>query len=216
MKATETTILGETFQLHPFRAMYWPREKTLIISDLHLGKVTHFRKEGIPVPGAVSNHNWDRLLSLLFDFQPEKVIFLGDLFHSNLNAEWADFCQITKIFAGVRFELVPGNHDILRTKHYIEARLHVHEPELFIQPFIFSHHPLVAVQNGWYNLAGHIHPSVRLWGNGRQRLRLPCFYFAKNQGILPAFGAFTGTAEVQPKNGDRVFVIAENQVLALE
>ena len=64
-----------------------------------------------------------------------------------------------------------------------------------------------------YNLAGHIHPCVRLRGAGRQRLRLPCFYFGDRQGILPAFGTFTGLGDVEVQNGDRVFVIADDRVV---
>lgn len=216
MNKLEVNIFGEPFQLHPFRAMYWGREKALLISDLHLGKVAHFRKAGIPVPSTVSDHNWDRLLSLLIDWQPERVIFLGDLFHSNLNTEWADFCKMTGQFAHVKFELVPGNHDILHKKHYMEARLYLHKSELLIDPFILSHHPLHHIPDNYYNLCGHLHPSVRLKGSGRQRLKLPCFYFTQNQGIMPAFGAFTGTAEVQPRNGDRVFIIAQDRVVEMK
>lgn len=207
-----TTILGEQLLLHPLRAVYWKREKALLISDLHLGKTAHFRRQGIPVPEAVSDTNWDKLISLLLDCQPERVIFLGDLFHSQLNREWDDFCQLIARFAPVRFELVPGNHDILQTNQYERAGLIVQPEHLHLPPFILSHHPLPTVQQGWYNLSGHIHPCVWLRGKGRQRLKLPCFYFGKQQGILPAFGAFTGTATIDVRNGDRVFVIAEDQV----
>ncbi|HNU41619.1 MAG TPA: phosphoesterase, partial [Cyclobacteriaceae bacterium] len=67
---------------------------------------------------------------------------------------------------------------------------------------------------GVYNLSGHIHPAVRLKGTGRQSVMLPCFYFGKQQGILPAFGSFTGMARIVPKKEDRIFVIAENKVIA--
>jgi len=50
---------------------------------------------------------------------------------------------------------------------------------------------------------------VRSWDH----LRLPCFWFGDAVGVLPAFGAFTGSAEVRPKRGDQVFVIAEEEVL---
>lgn len=215
MKLAETIIFGETLHLHPLRAIYWQRKNTLLISDLHLGKATHFRKSGIPVPRELSDVNWDKLFTLLLDFQPERVLFLGDLFHSDLNEEWDDFCQLTTQFSHIKFELVPGNHDILLTQHYQDARLLLHPTIMEIPPFIFSHHPLQNIPANYYNLCGHIHPSVCLRGNGRQKLRLPCFYFTENQGILPAFGAFTGTAEIQPRNGDQVFVIAEDSVLAL-
>lgn len=211
----EANIFGEVFQLHPLRVIYWPREQALLLSDLHLGKTAHFRRHGLPVPSAVSDSNWDKLISVLLDCQPKRVIFLGDLFHSDFNEEWDDFCQLTEQFAHVQFELVLGNHDILPLQHYEQAKLRVHQKDLRLAPFILSHHPLLEIPANHYNLAGHIHPCVWLRGSGRQRLKLPCFYFGGHQGILPAFGAFTGTAAMPVKNGDQVFVIAEDRVMCV-
>ena len=59
---------------------------------------------------------------------------------------------------------------------------------------------------GCYAVAGHIHPGVRLNGRGRDSLRLPCFWFTKTHAVLPAFGDFTGLADVAPQEDDRVFV----------
>lgn len=56
-----------------------------------------------------------------------------------------------------------------------------------------------------YTLSGHLHPGITLSGKGRQRLRLPCFWFGAQTGILPAFGAFTGLADIQPRQGDQIF-----------
>jgi metallophosphoesterase superfamily enzyme len=77
-------------------------------------------------------------------------------------------------------------------------------------PFILNHEP--GASRGGYALSGHIHPAVRLSAGG-ESLRLPCFWFGARYGVLPAFGAFTGSAEVLPKRGDQVFVIAEEEVL---
>jgi metallophosphoesterase superfamily enzyme len=64
-------------------------------------------------------------------------------------------------------------------------------------------------------LAGHVHPAVRVGGRGRDRLRLPCFWFGPRVGVLPAFGAFTGTHTITPAPGDRVFAVADDRVLAV-
>ncbi len=64
-------------------------------------------------------------------------------------------------------------------------------------------------------LAGHLHPAVSLSGPGRQRERLPCFLFGERVGILPAFGDFTGGAAVRPRPGDRVFAVAEDEVVPI-
>ena len=77
-------------------------------------------------------------------------------------------------------------------------------------PFIANHHPEPA--RGGYVLAGHIHPAVRLSDRGGS-FKLPCFWFSRKVGVLPAFGAFTGTAVVRPREGDQVYVIAEGEVL---
>lgn len=65
-----------------------------------------------------------------------------------------------------------------------------------------------------YILAGHLHPTVVLRQRG-DRLRLPCFHFGARVGTLPAFSTFTNGVVVQPERGDRVYVIAQQRVLAV-
>jgi hypothetical protein len=81
-------------------------------------------------------------------------------------------------------------------------------------PFVLAHHP--DPSEAGYVLAGHVHPAVRLVGKGRQRERLPCFWFGAEVGVFPAFGDFTGAAVVQPAAGDRVFVLASDRVMEIE
>lgn len=223
MTLGEVTICGERLLLHPWRAAFWEKENTLLLADLHLGKVTHFRKAGIAVPPEVSDANWDKLISLLVDFQPGRVIFLGDLFHSDYNREWEELRNLIHQFHSSHFELVPGNHDRLKAEDYAAAGIKVHPSQLDLGPFQLTHHPPEGhagrdarpVPGARYILAGHIHPCVTLQGVGRQRLRLPCFYFGSQYGLLPAFGAFTGTARIRPAAGDHVFVIVNEKVVPM-
>lgn len=206
-------IKGQTFHLHPLKAIFWEEQLSLLIADLHLGKAAHFRKNGIPVPQGVSDANWDKLIGLLLDFKPKRVLFLGDLFHSIYNTEWEELVQLIQQFEDISFELVQGNHDILDHEFYNAAKLRVIQEPYLMDPFLLSHHPMKNIPEGAYNLAGHIHPAVRLKGFGRQSVRLACFYFGENQGILPAFGTFTGMATLEIAKGEKVFVIAEDQVI---
>ncbi len=203
-------FLGQTLELHPYKAIYWEEQTTLLLADLHLGKAIHFRKAGIAVPEAVGQENWDRLYSLLLDFQPKKVLLLGDLFHSDYNTDWEDFRHLVQQFNDTQFVLVMGNHDILDNELYRQTGLEVAN-SLELKPFLFTHEP--THHEHAYNLAGHIHPSVRLTGNGKQQMRLPCFYFGQNIGLLPAFGSFTGNAVISPKTGDKVYVIANHSII---
>ncbi|MCB0633088.1 MAG: ligase-associated DNA damage response endonuclease PdeM [Saprospiraceae bacterium] len=210
-------ICGQHLILHPFRAVYWEEQNSLLIADLHLGKAAHFRRTGIAVPAAVGDANLDKLISLLLDYQPDRVLFLGDLFHSEYNNQWIAFCELLDQFSGIHFELVRGNHDVLDESFYERAGLEVHAEVLEIGPFLLTHHPLTELsKEELYNLAGHIHPAVSLRGGGRQRLRLPCFFFGKHQGLLPAFGEFTGLASQSVGPDDRVFAIAEDAILAIK
>jgi len=208
--------------LHPHSAMYWPRADTLIAADLHLGKATHFRRHGMPVPQYVQDETIEKLTGLLLDFKPRRFLILGDLFHSDYNDEWDDFGDLVLAFPKVDFALVPGNHDRLTDHQFLKYGLSLHTEPYVEGPFAFSHHPyslkqLVAAlgeseAQGLYNLAGHVHPSARLKGRG-ESLKLPCFFFGREAGLMPAFGAFTGTYTVQARRGDRVFVVANSRVL---
>jgi DNA ligase-associated metallophosphoesterase len=206
-------VLGEDFKLNVSRALLWPRHRALLIADLHLGKVNHFRKSGLAVPPRAASKNWDSLAEVLQVTAPERVIFLGDLFHSHYNEEWEALCQFIGYFPAMNFELIIGNHDLLSDHQYQRARITVHRECLCIDSFLLTHYPLEAVPANRYNICGHVHPGVQLYGKGKQVLTLPCFYFGKQQGILPAFGSFTGLACVTPFKEDRVVVIAENELV---
>lgn len=208
-------IAQQQLELHPLRGAYWIEQQVLLLSDLHLGKAAHFRRAGIPTPKGIEDSNFDRLISLLLTYHPKRVLLLGDLFHSDYNTAWEDFADLVRQFKTVSFELVPGNHDILDEQRYLQADLTIHPLSYREGSFLFTHHPVEEPSNEVYNLAGHIHPGVSLRGRGRQSLRLPCFYFGAEQGILPAFGAFTGLANVPIGEADRVFGITPERVVAL-
>jgi DNA ligase-associated metallophosphoesterase len=208
-------VFNEEFELWPQRAIYWKRINTLLLADLHIGKINHFRKSGIPVPTQANDKNIEVLIDLIHRVKPSRVICLGDLFHSHYNPEWEVFGEVVKHFKAIAFELVLGNHDIMSERQYERKGICVFD-ELLIEKFIFTHHPLETIALGHYNIAGHIHPGVVLQGKGRQALTLPCFHFGKQQGLLPAFGAFTGLAKIRPKKNDQVFVIADDRIFDIK
>jgi uncharacterized protein len=197
------------------RSIYWEEEKVLIVSDLHFGKTGHFRKSGIPVPQSVYKEDLQRLVSLLHYFKPEKLLVVGDFFHSHANMELDWFKKWREDFTFLKIILVRGNHDILKGSWYKEARIDVIEPELELPPFIFTHERCEDHQD-LYTFCGHIHPGIYLHGLGKQSLRLPCFYFGANHCILPAFSKFTGTALIEPDPNENVFAIVENSLVQMQ
>lgn len=188
----------------------------LLLADLHLGKGEHFNRAGIAVPTGVQVDNFSRLQELLEEYTPARVLFLGDLFHSVMNDTVETFAVFLSTHPDVSFELVLGNHDILPEALYDNSILTVHNPPYEVAPFILTHYPLPEPHPELYNFYGHIHPGAALAGAGKEYIKLPCFHFAYQQAALPAFGAFTGLAIVKPGPLDRVFVVAEGEVLEVE
>jgi DNA ligase-associated metallophosphoesterase len=213
-RVMKVEIFGEQMELLPQKAVFWGRERILFLADVHLGKVNHFRRSGIPVPPKANERNLELIIDLVDLTKPDRVICLGDLFHSHYNPEWEVFGELVKHFVKISFELVLGNHDIMSEQQYIRKGIVVHNT-LRIAPFIFTHHPLEEADTEFYNLSGHLHPGVNMRGKAMQSVTLPCFYFGENRGLLPAFGTFTGMARIYPKKNDRVFVIVEEKIIEI-
>jgi DNA ligase-associated metallophosphoesterase len=210
----EVECAGEKLLLSESKIIYWPKKKIVFIADLHLGKSTHFRKSGIAVPKDIIKSDLDRIKKVIQKFQPKKIFFLGDLFHSDLNHEWGIFDDFVQSNPSISFILIKGNHDILHDKFYIQTKLTIELEPFKLGSFILSHHPLPPeeIKEGQVNLCGHLHPGITLKGKGRSYLKLACFYKEERQLILPAFGRFTGLATVKQKTNSQVFVVLEASV----
>lgn len=211
----EVNIKEEKLLLLPEKAIFWEKKEILLIADLHIGKTHHFRANGLAVPIKTEEVNWKNLNTLIDYVSPKRILILGDLFHSAFNKEVSNLKSFCLKYPMIDFELVIGNHDILGLGTYEDINLTVHPNTLTIKPFLFSHEPITSSTSKLYNLSGHIHPSVMLKGKGRSKHRLPCFYFSENYGLLPAFGAFTGTADIKPSKSDQVYLIAEGEIIAI-
>lgn len=209
----EINLKSENFLLLPQKAIYRPAKQELIVSDIHLGKAAHFRKNGIPMPTPAKSKDLEILQQLINHWQAKKVIILGDLFHSDYNLEWDLFCQFLNQNLQILFVLVKGNHDILKPEIYIIPNLtvvdEIEEPE-----FIFTHHPLKNTYR--INFCGHIHPALKITGNAKQSVTLPCFAFVGNNFILPAFGSLTGLYVLKWDKNSTHYLVGHNKVVEYE
>jgi len=204
-------IHNHNFMLHPSGAVFWKEEAMLLIADVHLGKVAHFRKHGAAIPANAAYKNLEKLTEISNYFQPKTICFLGDLFHSKLNEEWRDFEKWVE-YTTAQIILISGNHDIIPKYLYEDLGVQVYD-ELTIYNFYLTHHPTEV--KGLFNFSGHIHPGIKMRGVGRQFLRLACFYKTVNSLILPAFGNFTGKHILKPSGKDEVFAIVEGEVICV-
>lgn len=208
----EIFLNHEPVFLLPQKALFRPLYSQLIFGDIHLGKATHFRKQGIPIPPQSHLKDIDTIHYLLNTWNPETVLLLGDLFHSEYNREWLWFKSLLMDYPNTQFTLVEGNHDILLPENYEIPNLlkvaHIEEMGL-----IFSHHPLKDHKK--FNICGHVHPGLQLHGNARQSVKLPCFYKSQTHLILPAFGNLTGLQLLEREEESEYFLITGNTVVKL-
>ena len=207
-------IEGEKLWLLPERAVFWEAHDTLLIADPHFGKAATFRASGIPVPEGTTGNAVARLEAIADRTAARRIIFLGDFLHARPGQSKDVIDQLNRwrsAYRDVELLLVRGNHDRHAGDPPGEMSISCVDAPVLMRPFILTHHP--KPRDEGYVLAGHLHPAVRLSGKGRQHLRLPCFVFGGTVGTLPAFGDFTGLADIEPENGDRIFAIADQGVI---
>jgi DNA ligase-associated metallophosphoesterase len=207
------TIANETVTLLPQRAVWWGRCKTLLISDLHLGKVETFASVGVPLP-AMMHTQLATLSALISATQCERVLMLGDVLHApaGLTPLMIDEVARWREQQGSSFAIVPGNHDrhIEKVANWWNMQV---LPDVHHEgPFAFTHIPREIA--GKFTWAGHVHPVVKLRSSS-DTLKLWCFVMdeAARVAILPAFCDFTSGGRFERTPSTRVFAIAEGQVI---
>lgn len=209
-------MAGTRLGLLPERVAYWPDEAALLVADAHFGKAASFRRLGVPVPEETTARALTRLAGAVDRTGAQRVIFLGDLLHSALAKAPGTVDAVARWRAArpaLRWTLVVGNHDRRAGRMPEDWGVEIVDTALSIGPFALAHEP--DPQAGRYTLCGHVHPGVVFGARGHDRIRLPCFHFGPSLGVLPAFGEFTGLHVLRRGEGDRVFVVADDQVRAL-
>lgn len=209
-------VAGVPLRLLPQRAAFLPEPGLLLVADLHLGKAQSFRRLGVPVPRGTTGESLARLDECLAATPARGIVFLGDLIHSARSKApqtWADVAAWRARHPGLALTLVRGNHDRHAGDPPPEWGVHCVDEPHRIGPLALAHHPEPVA--GAYVLAGHLHPAVFLGGRAHDGLRLPCFHFGTAVGVLPSFGAFTGSHVLRRVPGDRVYAVLDGGVVAL-
>lgn len=212
--ALEANVAGETLVALPQKALYWPKQETLFVADVHLGKDATFLAHSIPLPQGATQATLDRLDSLLRLVATKRLVMLGDLWHARAGRTQdlvGRFLDWRHRHADVEMTLVEGNHDLRSGKLPENSQIQEVAEPYVLSPFALSHYP--EPSDDGYVLCGHIHPGVVLEGRGRQSMRLPCFWFSESFAVLPAFGEMTGCARISPSSSDSVYAIAGDRVI---
>ena len=181
---------GQTLELDPAGAVFWPRYAMLVVADLHLEKGGAMARRGSLLPPYDSHATLARLEALVARLRPDTVVSLGDGFHdrrggSELSPDLFD--RLSALTRERRWVWVAGNHDPVVPLALGGATV----PELAVGGLVLRHAPTGAPRE----LAGHLHPKARLHTR-RRNLACRCFAADADRLLLPALGSFTGGLNV--------------------
>ena len=207
---TETIFIeNEKFLLTNQRALFWEQESALVLSDLHIGKTAHFRKNGIAIPKNVLKKDLYRLEALINCFAPSNILINGDLIHAGYNSDVEEFCKFKQRFPMINYHLIQGNHDRLTKDIRENLSLDSIQGSLQIRNILLTHEFDNVTDK--FQINGHIHPGILL-KTPIKNIKLPCFAVSERQMLLPAYSEFTGLDVVNiPKRSD--FYIFTDEII---
>ncbi|MEP6869842.1 MAG: ligase-associated DNA damage response endonuclease PdeM, partial [Novosphingobium sp.] len=182
------SFAGQELCLLKCGALFWPRERALLVADLHLEKGSFFARFGQMLPPYDSRETMERLALAIRQTGARRVLCLGDSFHDAGGADRLEpyaAGMLAALTRAVDWVWITGNHDAEVTPREGGAR----HDELELGGITLRHQARTG--EAGLELSGHFHPRLKLNLRGRRIVR-PCTVASESRLILPAFGAFTG------------------------
>ncbi len=186
------TFGGHSFEVAGDAALYWPEQKMLVVSDLHLEKASAYAAGGQMLPPYDSLATLEQVAALVDQFVPEIVISLGDNFHDTdgeRRLQGRASALLQQLVTSVRWIWVTGNHDPDVQGHWGGEAVET----LKCGNVIFRHEALDEEEGP--EISGHFHPKFRQAVRGRHVSRR-CFVRSARKLVMPAFGTLTGGLDV--------------------
>jgi hypothetical protein len=182
------SFADETFYATAEGSLFWPRQQTLLVADLHLEKASWFARLGQFLPPYDSEATLAALRDQVERTGAKRLYCLGDSFHDRFGCERLPASAralLSELTAALEWTWILGNHDPRFTDH-CGGEL---EEEVAIDGIVLRHEAVR--DDDRPEISGHFHPKLRLHLKGR-RVSRRCFVVSPTKIILPAFGSLTG------------------------
>jgi uncharacterized protein len=186
-------------------AVWIASERILVVADLHWGYAETHRARGNLLPQWGDETMAAQLDSLVADYAPAEVIWLGDVVHGREGATAAEryLSSVT-----VPTTVLAGNHD---------RRWNGATATFAQRGQYYFHHGDVhrVVPPGCTEMIGHYHPAYA-WSDGAgARVKLPALVASPQRLVLPAFSPWAAGAEFSPEPDATVWLIATRRIFPL-
>ena len=175
---------------------------------MHFGYELSLRAAGALFPCWGMDTVEARLLALLDDYRPERLIIAGDFVHDRAAREPA-LALLARLRTCCEVAFVAGNHDRRAFAGAEMQAAHVTER------FCFHHGDGVApAEAGGRRLViGHHHPAGILRDGAGLALKLPAFVETAGQWVLPAFSPWAAGGSGQFGREARLWLCSPKRIL---
>ena len=189
-------------------ALFHKIEGWLAVADLHFGYELSQRAAGHLVPMCGMATISERLIDLVNEYVPRRLIILGDLVHDKTAAREA--AQLLRDFAArCEVVVVAGNHDR-------QLRGHVEMVDSFeTDQFRFHHGHCPNETADRIQIIGHHHPAAVITDGAGLRLKCPAFVQQSDCWIMPALSPWAAGTRWEPDGSSRVWLCTAERVFAL-
>jgi len=176
------------------RCLVFDDGPTVVIGDLHLGYESALEGEGMYIPRMNTRSIRDSINRILSKYEPKRFVLLGDIKHDFRRAPNECRAEVMTIMNMIRdaceLILVRGNHDNFLQNVLPDTNMEVYE-NIDLCGFRMEHGHIDSGKRPV--VIGHEHPSVRIQGAVGGGVKLQCFVYARESGIIviPPFSPFS-------------------------
>lgn len=186
-------------------AVWFAAERLLAVADLHWGYAASHRARGNLLPLWGDDEIERRLESLIRDFAPAEMLWLGDIVHA---AEGGARAERFLRDATIPITVLAGNHD----RRWARAI----EPTAQRGPYFFHHGDVPrSIPAGTTEVIGHHHPAYQWWDGAGGKVKLPAIVASPRRLVLPAFSPWAAGTDFAADPDATLWAIAPNRIFAL-
>ena len=220
--------------LYNYPSIYIPKEKAVIITDIHIGIEYEIYRSGITIPSQVEKIE-KRIDELIKITKAKQLIILGDVKHQVPSISWQEYNEIPDFlghFSGVKVSIIKGNHDG-NIERLAPKDIDIYEPQGFKLGDILLTHgqswPDKKDLDAKYLIMGHVHPSIQFLIENFRTVE-PCWLKCEinnkklekkfklktnfKQGIImPAFNHLIGGMAFNSKDFEPLGPLLKNEIL---
>lgn len=176
--------------------LFFPKEKILVLGDIHLGYEEALNKKGMYIPRFQFKDTLKKLYSILDGLKLKKIIILGDLKHEFGTISSSEWLQTKKLLDFLynyceEIILIKGNHDTILG--HLSDKVIVKDYVKISDTYLCHGHKIPTDKD--FNkckriIIGHEHPAINLKYDSHIE-KFKCFMHGKYKDkeiiVLPSF-----------------------------